>query len=40
MNEIHWGLWKELDVSLYAKPEFSVEQMRHARWDLEKVGWV
>jgi hypothetical protein len=36
MRHIRWGLEKHLDVSVYAKPEFSWEQMEQIRFGLEQ----
>ena len=36
MQEIRLGLEKELDVSIYAKPEFRYGQMQEIRLGLEK----
>lgn len=35
MMEIRYGLKENLDVSNYAKPECSWEQMREMRYELE-----
>ena len=36
MAEIRQGLERNLDVSVYAKPEFNSDQMRKMRKELEK----
>ena len=34
-EEIKQGLEKELDISIYAKPEYNWQQMKEIRWGLE-----
>ena len=36
MEEIRWGLEEKLNVSIYAKPEISWEEMEKIRLDLEE----
>ena len=36
MTQIRWGMNQELDVSIYAKPEYSYEKMRKIRERLLK----
>lgn len=36
LDEIHLGLLSGVDVSKYAKPEYTWEKMQKIRWELEK----